>query len=102
MKEKPVCPFGEILVRARTERNITQYRLAKMVGRNPRYISQLEHNKREPKLSTVILLARALNMDAGELVSAVDKIMPEIPLPAPDDTAEPKKTGRPRKKPDHQ
>lgn len=100
MNEKPICPFGEILVRARTERNITQYRLAKMVGRNPRYISQLEHNKREPKLSTIILLARALGMDAGELVSAVEKIMPEIPLPVADGGGEARQVGRPKKKTD--
>ena len=82
MKEKPPCPFGEILVKARSERGITQYRLAKLVGRNPRYISQLEHNKREPQLSTVIMLARALQMDAGDLVREVDKIMPEWPAPS--------------------
>lgn len=84
MKEKPSCPFGEILVKARSERGITQYRLAKLVGRNPRYISQLEHNKREPRLSTVIMLARALQMDAGDLVREVDKIMSEWPAPAED------------------
>ena len=77
MKPKPPCPFGEILVKAREERGITQYRLAKLVGRNSRYISQLEHNKREPKLSTVIMLARALQMDVGDLVREVEKITPE-------------------------
>lgn len=76
MSEKPLCPFGEILIKARKERGITQYRLAKLVDRNPRYISQLEHNKREPRLSTIIMLARALEMDPGELVHEVDKIMP--------------------------
>ena len=84
MKEKPPCPFGEILIKARSERGITQYRLAKLVDRNPRYISQLEHNKREPRLSTVIMLARALQMDAGDLVREVDRIMPEWLAPSED------------------
>ena len=75
MNKKQSCPFGEVLIKARTERGITQYRLAKLTNRNSRYISQLEHNKREPQLSTVIMLARALQMDVGELVREVDKLM---------------------------
>ena len=86
MNGKPICPFGEILIRARTARGITQYRLAKLVNRNARYISQLEHNKREPRLSTVILLARALNMDPGDLVRDVDKIMPPWPVESTEDS----------------
>ena len=79
MNTKPLCPFGEVLIQARTERGITQYRLAKLTNRNARYISQLEHNKREPQLSTVIMLARALQMDAGDLVREVDRLMPIWP-----------------------
>ena len=83
MSDKAPCPFGEILVKARKERNLSQYRLAKLVKRNPRYISQLEHNRREPKLSTVIMLANALEMDAGELVRDVALLMPPHNPPAP-------------------
>lgn len=97
MEEKHICPFGEVLVKARKARGITQYRLAKMVNRDPRYISQLEHNKREPKLSTVIRLARALEMDAGELVHDVDLLMPDFPVEKAE-IAPPKKKGRPKKK----
>lgn len=77
MEEKILCPFGEVLRHARKERGLTQYRLAKMVKRNPRYISMLEHNKREPQLSTVLMLARAMGMDVGELVRNVDALLPE-------------------------
>lgn len=77
MEEKPLCPFGDVLVKARKERGITQYRLAKLTKRSARYISMLEHNEREPQLSTVLLLARALRMDAGELVRDVDALMPD-------------------------
>ena len=84
MNEKPLCPFGEILIKAREARGITQYRLAKLVNRNSRYISQLEHNKREPRLSTIILLARALQMDPGELVREVNEIMPAWSVETPE------------------
>ena len=98
MEEKPLCPFGDILLKARKDRGITQYRLAKLTKRSARYISMLEHNKREPQLSTVIMIARALRMDAGELVSAVDAMMPKD-WAVPDKTdLEPKKAGRPKKK----
>ena len=77
MEENPLCPFGDVLVKARKERGITQYRLAKLTKRSARYISMLEHNAREQQLSTGLLLARALRMDAGELVRDVDALMPE-------------------------
>ena len=77
MKEKKPCPFGDVLVKTRNSRGITQYRLAKLVQRNSRYISQLEHNRREPRLSTVIMLARAMGVDVGELVREVERCMYE-------------------------
>ncbi len=98
MEEKPLCPFGDVLVKARKERGITQYRLAKLTKRSARHISMLERNKREPQLSTVIMIARALRMDAGELVSAVDALMPKDWAAPDEEDMEPKKAGRPKKK----
>lgn len=44
MEETPLCPFGDVLVKARKDRDIMQYRLAKLTKRSARYISMLEHN----------------------------------------------------------
>lgn len=44
MEENPLCPFGDVLVKARKDRDIMQYRLAKLTKRSARYISMLEHN----------------------------------------------------------
>lgn len=97
MEEKPPCPFGDVLVKARKDRGITQYRLAKLTKRSARYISMLEHNEREPQLSTVLMLARALRMDAGELVRDVDALMPEgWAIPDAEDFNS-KRVGRPKK-----
>ena len=97
MEEKPLCPIGDVLVKASKERGITQYRLAKLTKRSARYISMLEHNEREPQLSTVLLLARALRMDAGELVRDVDALMPEGWAIPDGKDFEPKRAGRPKK-----
>ncbi|WP_337639756.1 helix-turn-helix transcriptional regulator [Bilophila wadsworthia] len=69
------CPFGKILVTAREERGITQYLLARLAGRSIQQISQIERGEREPKLSTLILLAHALGMEPGTLVNEAAKAM---------------------------
>lgn len=76
MKNSSPCPFGKILVQARKERGITQYRLARLTGRAIQQISQIERGQREPKISTVIMLARALGMEPGILVNETAKVMP--------------------------
>lgn len=75
MKNSSPCPFGKILVKARKERGITQYRLARLTGRTIQQISQIERGQREPKISTVIMLARALGMEPGTLVNEAAKVM---------------------------
>lgn len=78
------CPFGKILVSAREERGITQYRLAQLAGRSIQQISQIERGEREPKLSTLLLLAHALDMEPGILVNEAAKVMqiPQAPITA--------------------
>ena len=72
-KKSSPCPFGKILVTAREERGITQYRLARLAGRSIQQISQIERGERE--LSTLILLAHALGMEPGILVNEAAKVM---------------------------
>ena len=60
--------FGKVLVRIRQRLGITQYQLAKRTGRTVQHISQIEHGKSEPRLSTLIMLAKALEIDVGDLV----------------------------------
>ena len=77
MEKKPPCPFGNILIAARERRGLKQAELARRCARDPRYIGQLESGRREPLISTVIMLARALNMEAGELANEMDKVLPK-------------------------
>lgn len=77
MEEKSLCPVGDVLVKPEKSAALRNTASAKLTKRSARYISMLELNEREPQLSTVLLLARALRMDAGELVRDVDALMPE-------------------------
>lgn len=61
-------PFGQVLIQAREQRGITQYRLAKLMRRDRRWLNLLEHGKREPRATTIIDIAKALDMDPGELI----------------------------------
>lgn len=74
-KKSSPCLFGKILVTAREERGITQYRLVRLAGRSIQQISQIERGEREPKLSTLILFAHALGMEPGILVNEAAKVM---------------------------
>lgn len=74
-KKSSPCPFGKIIVSAREERGITQYRLAQLTGRSVQQLSQIERGEREPKLSTVVMLAHALDMEPGIWVNEAAKVM---------------------------
>lgn len=65
--EKTSCSFGKVLVRTRQRLGITQYQLAKRTGRSVQHLSQIEHGKSEPRISTVIMLAKALGVDVREV-----------------------------------
>lgn len=57
--------------RPRQRLGITQYQLAKRTGRSVQHLSQIEHGKSEPRISTVIMLAKALGVDVGDFVREV-------------------------------
>lgn len=69
--EKASCPFGKVLVRTRQRLGINQYQLAKRTGRSVQHLSQIEHGKSEPRISTVIMLAKALGVDIVDFVREV-------------------------------
>lgn len=52
----------------RDERGLTQVALAKKAGVSGGYIARLETHRHDPKLSTLVKLARALGVPVGELL----------------------------------
>ncbi len=70
MRNRPPSKFGTALVQEYKKRGLTQYSLAKKMGRSTRYLNNLEHDRSEPRFTTILLLAEAIGMDPGELVNA--------------------------------
>lgn len=58
----------EILVKKiRLEKNMTLETLARLSGISKGHLSKIERQEREPKLSTILLIAMALKVDIKEL-----------------------------------
>lgn len=74
MRKRPPSRFGAALVQECKKRGITQYRLAQLLGRSTRYLNNIEHDRSEPRFTTILLLAQAIGMEPGELVDAAAKL----------------------------
>jgi len=61
--------FGAAVKRLREKRGLTQEALAHEAGITSSYAGQVERGRRVPSLTVVLKLARALKVDAGELLS---------------------------------
>ncbi|MGB9112859.1 MAG: helix-turn-helix transcriptional regulator, partial [Acidimicrobiales bacterium] len=62
--------FGERLRHYRRRRELTLNELGAIVGRQASYLSQIENGQREPRLSLVNDLARALGCAAADLLDS--------------------------------
>lgn len=60
--------FGERLKQVRRKKQITQEQLADLSGLDLSHIARIETAKRNPKLTTLIILAQALQMSLSELM----------------------------------
>jgi transcriptional regulator with XRE-family HTH domain len=64
-----VCvAFGQRLRELRTEHGLSQDDLAGRTGVHPTAIGRLERGGREPRLKTILCLARCLNVHPGALL----------------------------------
>lgn len=61
---------GELIHQLRKQRGLSQRDLANILGISPVNISQLENDKREPRLETLLKLADALGCKVDDLTSA--------------------------------
>jgi len=60
--------LGENLKKIRTKKNITQDEIAKILGADRSFISNIENGKTNPTLSTITNLAQALKVSTNELL----------------------------------
>lgn len=62
----------EILIKkVRLEKNMTLETLAKLSGISKGHLSRIERQERDPKISTLIQIAIALNVDVKELYKVI-------------------------------
>ena len=61
--------FGQAMKRLREKRGMTQEALAHEAGITSSYAGQVERGQRVPSLTVILKVARALKVDAGELLS---------------------------------
>lgn len=67
--------FGHSLKTLRSEKKISQRKLAELVGINYTYISKIENGAQEPPSEdTIIKIARVLGEDADEMLIQANKI----------------------------
>ncbi len=72
-KRAPTIAFAAVLKELRTERGLTQEALALEAETERSHISALERAEKGPSLGTMLALARALGISAGEMISRVEE-----------------------------
>lgn len=64
--------FGKILRELRLENKLSQEKLAELCDLDRTYISLLERGLRQPTLTTIFKLAKALNTSASDFVHQIE------------------------------
>lgn len=77
-KKTPTEAFGEVLREVRDKKGLTQETLALDAGTERSHISALERAEKCPTLGTILRLAQALGMPAGDLGARVEQKLSEM------------------------
>ncbi len=72
-KKTPTEAFGEVLRELRARKRLTQEKLAHDAETERSHISALERAEKGPSLGTILRLAEALGIPAGELIARVEQ-----------------------------
>lgn len=67
MRDEVLRLFGERLRELRTERGLSQERLAELAGVDRNYIGQIERAERNVALVNIVRIAKALGIEPAEL-----------------------------------
>ena len=70
---KTAAAFGYILKKARAARGMSQAKLSQASKLDRSYISMMERGIRQPSLSTIFDLSRALKMHPADLVGLTER-----------------------------
>jgi len=67
--------FGIVLRELRITNNISQEKLAEYCDLDRTYISLLERGKRQPSITTIFKLAKALELSPSALIEKVEQLV---------------------------
>ncbi len=73
----PTDAFGQTLRHFRTSLKISQERLSQESGLDRTYISLLERGLRQPSLTTILQIAKALDISSIKLIEKVEELLSE-------------------------
>jgi transcriptional regulator with XRE-family HTH domain len=69
---EPRARFGENLRAERKRRELSQMELGRIAGLHFSEVSLLERGSRDPRLATIVKLARALQIPPAKLLDGID------------------------------
>ena len=72
---EPAVAFGKVLRQLRQDANLTQEELGFEADLRRTYVSILELGQQQPSLTTLLKLARALELTGSELVGMIEAEM---------------------------
>jgi transcriptional regulator with XRE-family HTH domain len=73
----PEEAFGMVLADSRKAKGLSQEKLAAVSGLDRTFISLLERGQRQPSLTSILTLSKALGIPAEKLILAVTKKLPK-------------------------
>jgi transcriptional regulator with XRE-family HTH domain len=65
--------FGRTLRKARRDRDLSQEALAHVAGLSAKHVGEIERANKDPRLTTVLRLAEAMEMRSAELFAQLDE-----------------------------
>ena len=65
--------FGRTLRKARRDRDLSQEALADRAGLSAKHVGEIERANKDPRVTTVLKLASALELRSGELFDLYDE-----------------------------
>jgi transcriptional regulator with XRE-family HTH domain len=65
--------FGRTLRKARRDRDLSQEALADRAGLSAKHVGEIERANKDPRVTTVLKLATALDLRSGELFELYDE-----------------------------
>ena len=72
----PEKAFGDLIRKIRQKKGLSQEALALEAGLDRTFISLLERGSRQPSLTTILKIAKVLEISASTLISRVESSLP--------------------------